>query len=284
MKFFLVTTDHFSDRLWFKDDEDFKTAMNYVAVVYAITGARVLSFILMSNHVHFLLYCFRPDAKLFIDTFKKLYGAYFSKRYGISDYFRRVNVDIREISDEDEGVERAIAYVQMNCVAANICPSPFFYKWGTGDCFFNDNLASGSPIRNLSRRAQIKMTRSKVKLPDSFSYSEEGYILPSSYISTEQVEAIYRTPKRYNYFLNSSSKAKKVLEKDALPSFTDQSIHASALDLCKSLFRSGSWDMLRTEQKAEMLKQLRYRFSADIPQLCRVLGLTYEEAANLLDY
>ena len=30
--FFLISTDHLEDRLWFRDEEDFRVAMNYVAV------------------------------------------------------------------------------------------------------------------------------------------------------------------------------------------------------------------------------------------------------------
>ena len=171
----------------------------------------------------------------------------------------------------------------MNCVAANICPTPYFFRWGTGSCFFNENQLPGEFMETLSRRAQIRMTKSKVKLPDSFRFGEEGYILPDSYIKKDFVESIFRTSKRYDYFLRSSSKAKKIIDRDALPSFSDQSILASAHDLCRSLFRSGSFEELNKGQKSELLKQLRYRFSADISQLCRVMGTSYEEAADLLD-
>ena len=118
MKVLLVTTDHFLVRLWFKDDEDFRVAMNYAAIASLITSVNILAFILMSNHVHFVLYCTAGDAKLFIDTFKKLYGAYYCRKYNVHDYLRRVGVDIREASG-DTAAERVIAYVQMNCVAAN---------------------------------------------------------------------------------------------------------------------------------------------------------------------
>lgn len=283
MRFFLVTTDHFSDRLWFKDSNDFKAAMNFVAVSTVITGVNVLAFILMSNHVHFVLYCHRPDAKIYIDTFKKLYGVYYSRKNNVSNYLRRVKVDIREISTADEGVEKALAYVQMNCVAANICLTPYFFPWGTGSCFFNENPRPGKSVKTLSRRAQIRMTKSKIKLPDSFRFGEDGYILPDSYVKKDFVESIFRTAKRYDYFLRSSSKAKKTIDRDALPSFSDQNILASAHDLCRSLFRSESFEELKQEQKSELFKQLRYRFSADISQLCRVMGTSYEEAANLLD-
>lgn len=43
MKFFLITSDHLSDRLWFKDTEDFIVAMNYVALEDLNTPRRQVS-------------------------------------------------------------------------------------------------------------------------------------------------------------------------------------------------------------------------------------------------
>ena len=37
------------------------------------------------------------------------------------------------------------------------------------------------------------------------------------------------------------------------------------------------------EQKAELLRQLIRRFSADLNQVCRVTGIPYEEAARMVD-
>ena len=55
MEFYLITTDHMAERLWFLDDEDFKAGMNYVALISSLQGIKILSFILMSNHVHFVV-------------------------------------------------------------------------------------------------------------------------------------------------------------------------------------------------------------------------------------
>ena len=53
---YLLSTDHFEDSLWFRDEEDFKVAMNYVAIQAVCSpDVVVLAFILMSNHVHFVL-------------------------------------------------------------------------------------------------------------------------------------------------------------------------------------------------------------------------------------
>lgn len=55
IEFYLVTTDHLTESIWFRDDQDFKTGMNYVAIIALVSGIKVLAFILMSNHVHLVL-------------------------------------------------------------------------------------------------------------------------------------------------------------------------------------------------------------------------------------
>ena len=281
--FTLVSTNHLEGRLWFRDDDDFKVGMNYVAILSAILNIKVVAFILMSNHVHFILEGTREDALLFITEFKRRYSKYYQQKYGIREFLRNNGVDIRPVELEGESLERAIAYVQMNCVAANICMHPTLYSWGTGQAFFNPNRQEGEYLFELSRRAQMKILHSNVKPPKSFRLTDKGYVDPASYVKVEFVERLFRTPSRFNYYLHNSSKAKVRLEEGALPAFRDQSILAATPDLCRSLFRTNSVQELTEKQQGELLRQLRFRFSADIAQLSRVLEIPYEKAVNLLD-
>ena len=281
--YYLITTEHLEDRLWFRDGEDFRVAMNYVAVAAFLSGVMVLAFILMSNHVHFVLACSREDAERFVNTFKRLYASYFYRKYGVNELLRRNGVDIKEVNDCDESLERAIAYVLMNSVAANICFEPSGYPWGTGNVFFNDNPFPGRCLGEFSGRAQMRMLKSNVMLPGDYRIGSGGYILPESYVQVKGVEALFRTPKRLGYFLRTSSKARQRLEGGAAPSFRDQNILSASEDLCHSLFRVNRISDLGVEQKTELLRQLGRRFSADLNQICRVTGIPYEEAARMLD-
>lgn len=121
---FLVSTDHLTERLWFRDDEDFKVGMNYVALVSLALGIHVLAFILMSNHIHLVLACSEEEALRFITEYKRRYSKYYQKKYSVKEFLRRNGVDIRPVATEEESLERAVAYVQMNSVAANICSHP----------------------------------------------------------------------------------------------------------------------------------------------------------------
>ncbi len=326
-KYYLVTTKHLEDALWFRDDADFATGMNHVAIQAAVTPTVVvLAFILMSNHVHFILYGTENDVATFANRFKGRYSQYLTVRYGIKEFLRRNRLDIKEIpKDETEALERALSYVQMNCVAANICLYPGQYPWGTGNAFFRAAGHGGLTIAGresltiaghegltgkfrktpvimsglrkgirprlrlgeLSGRERVRLMHSEAAsvLPDEWLLSDEGFVLPECYVGVEQVEGIFRSPRRMQYFLGSSSKARKRLEAEdeKLPAFRDQVILTALPDLLQSLFQKPAFSALSKTEQAEALRQIRYRFSAGVHQAARVCGLSYADAAQLLE-
>ena len=284
LQVWLVTTDHLTDRIWFREDDDFRFGMNLVATLACLFPVEMLAFTLMSNHVHFVLACSHEQAKEFIKEYKRRYAQHLRKKYGVKEFLRGNGVDIRPLDGNDESQEWGIAYVQMNCVAANICLSPINYRWGTGDAFFKTTPHRGRRLDTFSGRAQKRLLHSEQKLPPHLIVGEDGYILPESYVNVERVEMLYRTPKRMNYFLQNSSKAKRRrnAEEDH-PSFRDQVIQAAIPDLCHTLFRKHSLEEMVEADQAEMLKQLRFRFSSNPYQLARVTGLSYEKVVEMLD-
>lgn len=282
MNYFLVSTNHLETRILFQDEEDFKAAMNYVAVVTSVTGVKVLAFVLMSNHVHFMLCCTRELANSFTVRFKTAYGRYFRNKYGTGNLMRRNTVDIKDVVSQYESLEKAIAYVQMNPVAARICLHSTGYRWSTGNVFFNLNREKGMPLSSLSVRAQQRLLKSEAQLPQNWTVGREGYVLQESYVSVNFVEKLFRTPARMNYFLNISSKA-RLIEGRNNPSFRDQIVQEACVDLCRTMFGSDSVEPLEKEEKKELLRQLKRRFCADINQLGRTTGLRPEEISRLFE-
>ncbi len=284
---YLLSTEHLEECLWFRDDEDFKVGMNYVAIEAAIRSeVAVLAFILMSNHVHFVLRGSQSDVTVFANKFKQRYSIYYQRKYGVREFLRKNGLDVKYIPADDEGIERAIAYVQMNCVAAGICSHPSQYPWGTGNSFFGVENKVAMRLKDLSARARKRLLHSEEDmLPLSWPVGEYSHILPSAYVDIKGVEYMYRSPQRMNYFLTSSSKARKRLEiaEDNLPAFRDQTVLAAMPDLCQSLFRKNSFETLLPEERVELARQIRFRFSADATQIARVCGLSYADAARLLD-
>lgn len=284
-KCYLVTTDHLEEGLWFRDEKDFITGMNYVAIQFHRSEVTVLAFILMSNHLHFVVHGRREDVLEFINGIKSRYARYLRNEYGVNEFLRRNRVDLQEIEDVEDAVRRAIAYVQMNSVAANICTYPNQYPWGTGNVFFNTTPQSGRRLGDHSKRELIRVIHSNdVDLPEDWLIGPGGYVLPECYVNVGYVERLYGTPSRMSYFLNTSSKARKRLEStEMLPSFRDQVILSAMPDLCRTLFGKKDFAEFSREEKGEYLRQIRFRFSCDVKQLARVCGISYAEAAELLD-
>lgn len=283
--YYLVTTGHLEEGVWFREDGDFVVGMNFVAVQVSRSKVVVVAFILMSNHVHFLLYGEYEDVLAFINQYKARYSMYYARKYGIKDFLRRNKVNVKEIPTEVEALKRAIAYIQMNPVAAGICLHPTQYPWGTGNVFFNPAKAGGRCLSEMSGRARKRTLHSEcTDLPGEWLVSDEGYVLPESYVPVKSVERMFRAPSNMMYYLQTSSKAKKKLEQDeSTPAFRDQAIIMLLPDLCQSLFRKGSFHALNLEEKVECMRQLIRRFSANINQVARVCGMSYAEAARLLD-
>lgn len=285
-KLWLITTEHLKAGLWFRDEEDYKVGMNFVAIQAYASRVVVLSFTLMSNHVHFVVKAeSKKDAEAFIEGFKHRYSLYLRRKYGVKEFLRGNGVQIDFISPYDEDPEKAIAYVEMNCVAANICSHPSQYPWGTGCLFFDQRKPDGRPLGSFSKRACKRLLHTDVEsLPDNWLIGADGYILLQNYVDVESVQAFFRTPQRMNWFLTNSSKAKKRLEADDnLPAFRDQVILAAVPDLCQSLFGKRKFSQLSRDEQVEFVRQLHFRFSAHVNQIARVCGLTYEQAARLMD-
>jgi len=293
MKMFLVTAGRHLGEVWFRNDEDFRVGMNCIAIIAFTCRVKVLAFVLMSNHIHIIICCEDQEkAKAFADAFKKRYSYYLRIKYGKKEFLRRSMCDIREIKNENESPERAIAYVQMNPVAANICSSPVMYPWGTGASFFNPEKPDGRQLKDFSIREQSRILRSNILLPPKLIITDKLFAAPESYIDIQLVESIFHTAKRFNYFLENSSKIKNQIKDHncSIPSFSDQAVLAAIPDLYRSLFSEKypgfskeTESSLSINQKILFIKQLKFRFSSDTGQLSRVTGWTESEIANLIN-
>lgn len=285
MKYYFLSSSHLEDGIWFRDDEDFKIGMNYVAIAALRLGIGIVVFVLMSNHVHFLLICrSRKEAIHFYNLYKNLYARHMWYKYGIHRFLRENKCDCREIFPEDEALEKVIAYILMNPVAANICYNPTGYPWGCGNCFFSLTQPEGRLAGELAEKLKQRMLHVRLPVDDNLLIGKDGYILPESYVRKDLVENIFRKPKRMEFFTHMSSKARQVLEAEdvTLPSFRDQSIMTLALDISFSLFRKSSLEELPENEIDRVVFEVKRRTGADVKQLARVLGMPPEKIIKIL--
>ena len=128
MNYYHLCTEGLSETVMFRDNEDYVTGINYLAVCQtalnqtalnqialnqtalnqtAPNQIEIIAFCLMSNHLHIVAKGENAILKKFIISFKRRYSMWL-----------------------------AIAYVLRNPIAAGINVSPFQYKWSSASCYF----------------------------------------------------------------------------------------------------------------------------------------------------
>ena len=284
MKYFHVYTKGLEDKQIFRNREDFIAGMNLLAVVCsAFPQLKLLAFVLMSNHVHFVLYGTEKQAKKFIDMYKNLVSRYVRTHYGEVKYLRHLLTTVSEVTLENEGLKRLIAYVLNNPVKAGVNCVATGYEWSSARCYFNQiNLTADMvPIGSLSVRQQRKTLHSYHKLPDNWQLNSSGYVDPSAYVDYQTVERLYYSSRSFEYFLSASLSLRKGIAENI--TFSDSMLYSAINELLDKKFSVSSVSELDEFLRRNLIKDLKNRFSASSKQLARVTGMTVKEVIHLLE-
>ena len=115
--YYHVCTDGRSLDWMFQGDSDFRAGVNRAGICMVLSGVRIVSFVLMDNHVHFVLQGTMPSCKEFIVKFKNLTGKYISSRYGIKGHIHTLSAEIIKIDTPDRLIS-TLAYIDRNPIVA----------------------------------------------------------------------------------------------------------------------------------------------------------------------
>lgn len=279
--YFHICTDGNSLPWMFQDDEDFIVGINRIGVCSIKTKIEVITFVLMDNHVHFVLYGSMPDCKDFITLYKRLTGKWILIKYGIGNYLHGLPTEIIRMESE-ESILNTIAYIDRNPLIAGYRYMPGEYPWGSSRYLFRDkeNMDRRSHkgekfISAYTRREQISILKSNIIVPDNWKVNEVGMLDPSSFIDIEKLESFYKTPIRYSYFL--AKKLEGVVEHEMRHSqktfIADKELRIIVAELAKENFGNSDIRGLKVNERLSIAKTLRYSYASSIKQISRMLYL-----------
>lgn len=272
MKYFHVYTKGLEDDVIFLDRQDFIVGMNHVAVAAFKSGIIILAFVLMSNHFHFVIIGSRKQAERFICLYKQSLSQFLYKKYGKSQFLRRLITSCDEIDTVDEGLKRCIAYVLDNPVKAGLYMVPQGYEWGSASCYFNgvDVLGKCIPVTHVSARRLRQILHSDERLDGTYMLNPEGYVEPRSYVDCRFVENLFGRPKSFEYFLSTSASSRKV-KKDVIM-FSDSLVREAMQEMLRNKYGLDSMDQADDEVRLMLAKDLRTCFNAPSNQIARLVG------------
>ena len=276
--YFHVCTDGRSLPWMFKDKSDYIAGINRLAICHLRTNAKIVAYVLMDNHVHFVLYGTTSQCKQFITKYKQLTGTWIHIKYNLTGFLKQLPTKILHLKTE-ERLLNTIAYIDRNPVVAGYKYLPTEYPWGSAQYMFKGCREENTKtLASLSRRNKRILFGTRVILPDNWQINDEGMICPNSFMDTSIVESCFKTPVKYSYFL--ARKLEGIVNQElefAQKSFIpDIELRKIVKEIIQQEYDTENISELDVTGRLSIARKLRYNYSATLKQIARKVQLDKE--------
>ena len=255
--------------LIFTKEEDYAMGMNAVAAIaLGFPKVQILTFTLMSNHIHLVLAGPEPEAEQFgMRLIKTLSGRLNSSSC------KELEFRHREIATLDE-LRIVIVYVNRNGYVASRNITPYEYKWSLSRYIFNEGMLclhdKVYPV--LINRQKREVMRSHVGDKTELKWNGE-YVSPPSYCDVAMIQSLFSSSGQYFSLLTRRIESYKAVADSIgeMVYYTDDDLYAVLLQICKNEYNVESPAMLRPEAKISLMRKLKNEYNASDKQLMRML-------------
>ena len=318
MNYYHLCTEGLSETVMFRDNEDYVTGINYLAVCQialnqtalnqtalnqtapnqiAPNQIEIIAFCLMSNHLHIVAKGERAILKKFIISFKRRYSMWLARKYNEHKILHRTTFTIKEI-DSTEYLKQVIAYVLRNPIAAGINVSPFQYKWSSASCYFRQKDET-FPQKNGTfrqkdiggKKDQTGLTGNKIRrifktrtlIFDGINIIEGEMADLTSFVKFTEVEAIFKTSRVLMYFMSKDNDNEIELEMNTLKkvSYNDSTVINAIRQICEKKFQTSQINALGIHEKCSLVKYMKKNFNSSPKQIARILSLRLQTIAQI---
>jgi putative transposase len=131
-------TQHVSGtELLFLEETDYLYILHLMKEILCKLKCKVLSFVVMSNHIHLLLKFFESNMPYVMKVLLQRYASYFNKKYQrrghvFSGAYRSA------LCFDDRYLFTASLYAHMNPVKKGLVKNPIDYRWSSAALFLNE--------------------------------------------------------------------------------------------------------------------------------------------------
>ena len=264
----------------FKDDEDFIAGINRIGICKHVTGVEIISFILMDNHLHKLLYGTMAMCKEYINKYKTLTGKWNSRKYGNRKSLKELPVTIIPVRTEEYLLE-TIAYIDRNSIVAGYCHLPSEYPWGSARYMFRekpDKHKTWKSLGDLSARELREVLRTRIQLPKDWNIDSNGMINPQHFTEIHKASAIFKSPARYLYFLSKKLEGK--IDIDAAQGnrtfISDKELRPIVIRMSENMFQTSDIKLLNVNNRLILARKLRHEYASTTKQISRMVFLDPE--------
>ena len=274
----------------FYDETDFVEGMNRVYIVLRSYDVVILAFVLMDNHLHFILYGSFDECRRFVHEYVRRLSWSISRRHGERRKMDSVQISHQPVEDASY-LKTVICYTIKNPSVAGTGFNALDYPWSSGAMYFRKRGLWTGPswtdsgkvsLRNLTGRERKAVLKS---LPDDGqSVGMIGeLIFPGEYVAYETVEKLFKTSKSFHYFFCRSTDESVDARGGTIShlSLPLQEMRQHKNEVCVEMFGTDSVRGLTTAQRIKLAKALRARYNSSLKQIARVCGLVYDEVKDI---
>lgn len=264
----------------FRKPQDYAFAMTLVAMcAHDCPGVQIITFELMSNHVHFVLCGSEEEVLAFFELFKKRLHRYLA-RHGEPTSLTNFSCKKPNPIDNLESLRNQIGYTNRNNFVVDPDQLPFTYPFGANSYYFNPLAKEREHGRFgdfniLEKRAFV---RSKsVEYPASYTIVD-GFFSPMNYCRFDIGEGVFRDAR--HYFNKLSKEIESYREIAAMLGdtifYTDDELSDVVYRICKEKHGGQKATLLGKNEKIGLARILHFDYNADNAKIVRLLNLAPE--------
>ena len=274
--YYHVCTDGRAISWMFQDEADFIAGVNRIGLCHLRTGTKVIAYVLMDNHVHFVLHETMPKCKEFITLYKQLTGTWIHIKYGLNDYLKQLPTSLL-LLDTEERLLNTIAYIDRNPIVAGYRFLPTEYPWGSARYVFkiSQEEVKTVPLSTMSCRVQRNLLSTRIALPGDWKINNKGMLCPDSFLEATAIETFFKTPVRYAFFL--AKKLEGTVEQEvesAQKAFiSDTELRKIVKNMILQDYGKDRVTDLDVRTRLALARKLRHRYASTLKQISRMVYL-----------
>ena len=191
------------DEVLFRDESDFITFTNLMALACFKTNEELLADALMSTHYHLAVMSHDPTP--FITYLRHSYGRYFNRKYKRDGRLGPKGYFMYKIEGQRHR-NAALSYILRNGLHHAQSATPFGYRHCTVNSVFNKEMGRLAERHTITSRAEIAgFLPRHAEFPDHFVMNEKGMFMRESFMEIPQLEMMFITPRGFLYQMNRLS-------------------------------------------------------------------------------
>ena len=250
--------------------------MSLIAICAAMfPDITILTFEIMNNHVHIVLYGTEEKARAFFAQFRTFLDRWLRKE-GYSVDLSQFKCSLKAKEDASS-IKNMITYTNRNGFLVHPETTPFNYPWGANCYFFNPDAKKryDRESTRMTMTYRRKVTHSRKADRIKTLRMLDDYACPLSFCDIASAEEMFKNASNYFYELSRNIESHKSVADEIGEKvfYSDDELFRIVQKYCQEKHDVSAPSLLPPSAKVEVAKTMHYDYNASCKQIARILKI-----------